>query len=113
MSMLSAQCDELRIMANISELPDGVRLALRQAADTIWELRCKLNDEQDENTRLRSCLTDAAENARLIMGENAKLRELVEDMLDCIEIRAAWHRPPTEGMCEEFAKRASELGVVE
>lgn len=46
-------------------------------------------------------------------AENAKLRELVEDMLDCIEIRAAWHRPPTEGMCEEFAKRASELGVVE
>ena len=38
------------------------------------ELRCKL---ADENARLRSCLSDDAENARQIMGENAKLRELV------------------------------------
>lgn len=32
---------------------------------------------QDENVRLRSCLSDDAENARMIMAENAKLRELV------------------------------------
>lgn len=32
-------------------------------------------DMLDENARLRSCLSDAAENARLIMGENAKLRD--------------------------------------
>ena len=32
-------------------------------------------DMLDENARLRSCLTDAAENARLILGENAQLRE--------------------------------------
>ena len=44
-------------------------------------------------------------------AENDKLRELVEDMLDCIEIRAAWHRSPTEEMREEFAQRARELGV--
>lgn len=44
-------------------------------------------------------------------AENAKLRELVEDMLDGIEIRAAWHRPPTDEMYEEFAQRARELGV--
>lgn len=31
---------------------------------------------QDENARLRSCLSDDAENARMIMAENAKLREL-------------------------------------
>ena len=30
---------------------------------------------EDENARLRSCLIDDAENARQIMGENAKLRE--------------------------------------
>ena len=35
---------------------------------------------QDENARLRSCLSDDAENARQIMAENAKLRELVRDM---------------------------------
>ena len=44
-------------------------------------------------------------------SEVAKLRELCEDMSDCIEIRAAWHRPPTEEMCEEFAQRARDLGV--
>ena len=32
---------------------------------------------EDENARLRSCLSDDAENAKAIMGENAKLRELV------------------------------------
>ena len=39
------------------------------------------NDKlQDENARLRSCLSDDAENARMIMGENAKLRELCADL---------------------------------
>ena len=50
------------------------------------------------------------EIARL-KAENAELRELVEDMLDCIEIRAAFGRPPTSEMYEEFARRADELGV--
>jgi hypothetical protein len=48
---------------------------------------------------------DALEN------ENVKLRELVEDMLDCMEIREAFGRPPTSEMCEEFAQRAGELGI--
>ena len=43
--------------------------------------------------------------------ENAKLRELVEDMLSCIEIRAAFGRPPTDEMYETFAQRARELGM--
>jgi hypothetical protein len=46
-----------------------------------------------------------------LKSENAKLRELVEDMLDCIEIRAAFGRPPTSEMYEELARRAYELGV--
>lgn len=44
-------------------------------------------------------------------AENAKLRELVEDMLSCIEIRSAFGRPPTDEMHETFARRARELGV--
>ena len=44
-------------------------------------------------------------------AENAKLRELVEDMLSCIEIRAAFGRPPTDEMYETFAQRARELGM--
>lgn len=43
--------------------------------------------------------------------ENDKLRELVEDMLSCIEIRAAFGRPPTDEMYETFAQRARELGI--
>jgi hypothetical protein len=46
-----------------------------------------------------------------LKDENDKLRELVEDMLGCIEIRAAFGRPPTSEMYEEFARRADELGV--
>lgn len=46
-----------------------------------------------------------------LAAENAKLRELVEDMLDCIEIREAFGRPPTSEMCREFAQRADELGI--
>lgn len=34
---------------------------------------------EDENARLRSCLSDDAENARMIMGENAKLREFADE----------------------------------
>ena len=40
---------------------------------------------QDENARLRSCLSDDVENARMIMGENAKLRELVQKMMRFME----------------------------
>lgn len=55
----------------------------------------------------------ARERIMGLQAENAKLRELVEDMLDCIQIRAAFGRPPTEEMYEMFYKRARELGVDE
>lgn len=61
--------------------------------------------DQCERERLMQVSIDALDK------ENAKLLELVEDMLDGIEIRAAWHRPPTDEMCEDFAQRARELGV--
>lgn len=69
-----------------------------------------------ENTKLREELESVGTAAYLygrsdLKAENAKLRELCEDMLSCIEIRAAWHRPPTEEMYEEFAQRARELGM--
>lgn len=46
-----------------------------------------------------------------LLAENDKLRELVEEMLSCVEIRAAFERPLTTDMYEQFAKCASELGV--
>ena len=54
-----------------------------------------------------SVLLDVAD----LLAENAKLRELCEDMLDYIEIREAFDRPPTSEMCEEFAQRADKLGI--
>lgn len=103
MSMLSSKCDELRHAAD--ELQNVIynyrcqgfvgtlhyaQHGLRDAADIIWELRNKLAgvvDQQDEIARLRSCLSDDAENARQIMAENAKLRELLKDYLNapCVE----------------------------
>ncbi len=43
-----------------------------------------------ENTRLRSCLSDDAANARQIMGENDKLRELVVRMARALSIDGDW-----------------------
>lgn len=57
-------------------------------------------DMLDENVRLRSCLTDADENARLIMGENAKLRELAE---------RAWKT--AERLCQAFDGPCRDDGV--
>ena len=53
----------------------------------------------------------AGSEYRKLQVNNAKLRELVEDMLSCIEIRAAFGRPPKDEMYETFARRARELGV--
>ena len=108
MSMISSQCDELRNAADeLQNVIDNAhnytwpgivstlhyaQQGLRSAADTIWELRCKLagvvdqQDEierlEDENACLRYCLSDDAENARQIMAENAKLRELVRELYE-------------------------------
>lgn len=56
-------------------------------------------------------LADVTESMGRVEERCAKLRELCEDMLSCIEIRAAFNRPPTEEMYEEFAQRAGELGI--
>lgn len=55
--------------------------------------------------------TEAERRLTELKEENAKLHELVEDMLSCIEIRSAFNRPPTTKMYEEFAQQARELGV--
>lgn len=57
MSMLSAQIDELRKMA---EYYDGSEAAsiMRYAADTIWQLRDNLQRTNTENTKLRELVGD-------------------------------------------------------
>lgn len=65
-------------------------------------------DLEDENARLRSCLSDDAENARMIMDENAKLRELVRDMY-AVMVEDAANCDVTYP--EQFDYRVLELGV--
>ena len=60
---------------------------------------------------MRRTLAEQHDEIGALKAENAKLRELVEDMLSCIEIRAAFDRPPTDEMYETFAQQARELGI--
>ncbi len=82
MSMLSAQCDELRSMADSVGLamPQAATLMM-EAADTILSLRDRAQDLQAENAKLRdenqSIGLAAYELGRNSMAdENAKLRKL-------------------------------------
>ena len=120
MSMISKLIDELRKSAdewNGSNMFELARMC-SEAADTIWQLRDDLQRANNENARLRgvvASLSDRsfrmADKMNLLQSENAKLRELCEDMLDCIEIRAAFGRPRKREMYERFADAARELGV--
>ena len=88
----------------------------------IDQLQAENAELQDENARLRSCLSDDAENARMIMGENAKLRELVRDTyklcwngLDCTECpRSFYDRCDKSDGCSWLGilhVRMRELGI--
>ena len=68
--------------------------------------------EKEQKDLYETCMA-YKELAETRGAENDKLKELVEDMLGCIEIRAAFGRPPTSEMCEEFTQRAGELGIEE
>jgi len=77
-------------------------------ADYIVDLEQSVKELEEENVRLRSCLSDDAENARQIMGENAKLRELAKNLYEC------------NGSCErcveltgrcEYKEQLRELGI--
>ena len=94
-----------------------VHKAHDQAVDRVTEAQLV------DNVRLRERIAELeelfpesgrwyrAETVEAYVAEIAKLRELVEDMLDCIEIRVAFNRPPTTKMYEEFAQQARELGI--
>lgn len=84
MSMLSAQCDELRAMAESVGLtmPKAATLMM-EAADTILSLRDRAQDLQAENAKLRSELESVGTAAYLygrsdLKVENNRLRELAQ-----------------------------------
>ena len=76
MSLISAQIDELR---NAAEFYDGFKAAdlMREAADTIWQLR---DDLQRANAAVQDAEHDesmAWDRVRKAEAENAKLRKYV------------------------------------
>lgn len=79
--MLSAQCDELRAMAESVGLamPQAATLMM-EAADTIWELRSQCADLVDERERLFQANVEKNGEVLRLVNENAKLRELVDYM---------------------------------
>lgn len=75
MSMLSAQCDELRAMAASVglEVPQAATLMM-EAADTIWELRDDLQRANAENAKLRELAVLNWEWAHSCCGNNCKMQ---------------------------------------
>lgn len=109
MSMLSSKCDELRIMARLVREYDAkeVSRVLRDAADTIWELRnklCSVVDQQCEIDQLR------AENAKLrdAMFSDAKKHALHHMDEDELRIWATQQTETIDGLrdlCKELYHR--------
>ena len=94
MSMLSAQCDKLRETAELVEghgkvgfgdliitdplMVDAAK-EMRDAADTIWSLRCGCVELQGQMDDAKHDLSVFSERIVALADENAKLRELVRD----------------------------------
>ena len=112
MSMISAQIDELRELADDIEsrygYPTAVK-ALRDAADTIWQLR---DDLQRANAAAQDAEHDesmAWDRVRKADAENVKLRELVGELMPTARI-AAQHGINV-GKLAAQERRARKLGV--
>ena len=82
MSMLSAQCDELRSMAESVGLamPQAATLMM-ESADTIWELRCKLSNMVGERERMFRANVEKNRDLMRLMDENAKLRDALKALM--------------------------------
>lgn len=120
MSMLSAQCDILRETAELIEdhgrvgfgdliitdplMVDAAK-EMRDAADTIWQLRC-------DCVELRGQMDDAKHDLSIFSGriveleaENAKLRERVAELEELLPENGRWYRAETvEAYVAEIAK---------
>lgn len=102
MSMLSAQCDELRAMA------ESVGMAVPQAATLMMGAADAIERLEVENAKLRelvASLTDRsiriADKMDCLEAENRKLRELARDMFYAVH--------PADR--EKFLTNVAELGV--
>lgn len=107
--MISRQIDELRELAgdgSMEWVSGPVRaIVLRDAADTIWELRCRLVDAEGR-VRKSGELCKLCERE----AENAKLRERVAELEELLPDSGRWYRAETvEAYVAEIAKLRDEL----
>lgn len=86
---VSEWLDELRCKcaenANLQQRITTQKQTIQAYRDESREWREVAERAQAENARLRSCLSDDADNARQIMAENDRLRELCGRALAVIE----------------------------
>ena len=151
MSMISMQVDRLRDRAmrveiflegSTDAIPTDTHIQLRDAADTIWELRnkmcgmvdarerarvlesenAKLRAERDEWHRVAVSKQDIIDHMRDARADNAKLRELAHDMWrlllatgnDDLVLSVAVNGVVKEVIdAEELAKAMCDLGIEE
>ena len=101
MSMLSAQCDNLRLMARLVREYDYSEISrmLREAADTICELRNRCAELTAEQAHWELANCPGCKNVADLqeaLDENARLREVSTIMLTCINSgrdRDCWECP--------------------
>lgn len=130
MSRLSAQCDELRAMAESVglEVPQAATLMM-EAVDTIWELRDDLQRANDAVQDAEHDESMAWDRVRKADAEADKLRELCADMYgfikrmdeDCGDVTFSdcfdycKHDTADDGCCKTgecwYEQRLRELGV--
>ena len=115
MSMISAQIDELRAIADKDTVPYEASDAIYQAADTIWQLRDDLQRTNAENAKLRGEYNKMdvwhSKELTAAMDENAKLRELVRDMYMSMNISCQFSHAIPAGTMAHIKNRAIGLGV--
>lgn len=91
------------------QLVEWLRMARGGESAARW-YTARLRELEDENARLRSCLSDDAENARMIMRENAKLRELVRHLRECTRHNVCAVCEYADDACD-FDYDMRELGI--
>lgn len=68
---------------------------------------------QEENERLRSVVSDDADNARELLAENKKLHDYVKDLVKCVKAPAChlceWDSLGSCGL--RLQERAREFGI--
>lgn len=107
--------DEAIVKAKEAEdwqLVEWLRMARSGENAAKWYTE-KLRELEDENARLRSCMSDDSENARMIIGENAKLRELAKLAVHSACFGCPHNDKKAWRSCEgcSIYEKATELGI--